>query len=340
MNNQKVWVEVAHGLRLSQPEGCSAAVYVLMSRCWSDKQSDRPSFADMTAELRRIYEETTGEGVPMADHIYLSPASLSDGASAYDDSQPVMRRDGSAYDGAELHMVGVLPGAYAETPGVDLHVDASALNDMAGCGEQRDAQCSQNSATRRVYDSGAENVHDMGSSDTSRESPTRIIGIQMQNPLFDAKGGSRASASHETASIHDHAGVYDLAQSGKVMRSVAGTLRVANVERQPPQQQRRTRVLDLGFDEEATNTDVPIFDDVYDNHVGTGVSHAGEGAVPPICADDVGKRVTVMGYDCQGTLRFYGMHAKHGTLRCGVEFDDPVGKNDGTIEVGCANGRR
>lgn len=47
---------------------------------------------------------------------------------------------------------------------------------------------------------------------------------------------------------------------------------------------------------------------------------------------DVGCRVTVAEYDCEGTLRFVGCHAESGKPRCGVELDDPVGKNDGTIK--------
>ena len=47
---------------------------------------------------------------------------------------------------------------------------------------------------------------------------------------------------------------------------------------------------------------------------------------------DVGCRVTVAEYDCEGTLKFVGHHAESGKPRCGVELDEPVGKNDGTIK--------
>ena len=46
---------------------------------------------------------------------------------------------------------------------------------------------------------------------------------------------------------------------------------------------------------------------------------------------DVGKRVKVQGYACQGTLRFLGMHHDKGILRAGVELDEPIGKNNGTV---------
>lgn len=50
------------------------------------------------------------------------------------------------------------------------------------------------------------------------------------------------------------------------------------------------------------------------------------------CADDVGRRVKIQGYPCSGTLAFFGPHAKQPGLRAGVILDEPVGRNNGTIE--------
>jgi len=47
---------------------------------------------------------------------------------------------------------------------------------------------------------------------------------------------------------------------------------------------------------------------------------------------DIGKRVLVDGYDSIGTLRFVGKHRKKDITRCGVELDDNVGKNNGTVD--------
>lgn len=51
----------------------------------------------------------------------------------------------------------------------------------------------------------------------------------------------------------------------------------------------------------------------------------------PVTQEDVGKRVIVQGY-CGGYLRFFGFHATHGRLRCGIELDRPVGLNNGTVQ--------
>ena len=55
--------------------------------------------------------------------------------------------------------------------------------------------------------------------------------------------------------------------------------------------------------------------------------------MPDIKKADIGKRVTVAGYDdCKGTIRFVGKHATEKTERVGVELDKPLGKNNGTVK--------
>lgn len=46
---------------------------------------------------------------------------------------------------------------------------------------------------------------------------------------------------------------------------------------------------------------------------------------------DVGSPCDVEGYAVRGTLRFFGRHAVNGQMRCGVELDHPIGKNNGTV---------
>ena len=46
----------------------------------------------------------------------------------------------------------------------------------------------------------------------------------------------------------------------------------------------------------------------------------------------VGSRVAVKGKGT-GVVRFVGRHAENGQPRIGVELDDPVGKNNGTVKV-------
>ena len=49
-------------------------------------------------------------------------------------------------------------------------------------------------------------------------------------------------------------------------------------------------------------------------------------------AKSVGKRCTVDGVDCEGTIRFVGPHHETGKDRVGVELDEAVGKHSGTVK--------
>jgi len=46
----------------------------------------------------------------------------------------------------------------------------------------------------------------------------------------------------------------------------------------------------------------------------------------------LGCRVAVDGYGALGVLRFFGPHAVDGNVRCGVELDSPLGRNNGTVK--------
>ncbi len=47
--------------------------------------------------------------------------------------------------------------------------------------------------------------------------------------------------------------------------------------------------------------------------------------------EDIGKRCMVEGYDCIGTVRFVGMHVNENIMRIGIELDEAIGKNNGTV---------
>lgn len=53
--------------------------------------------------------------------------------------------------------------------------------------------------------------------------------------------------------------------------------------------------------------------------------------VKKIDSGHIGARVTVEGYDGEGTLLFFGNHIKTKKLRAGVRLDKPVGNNNGTV---------
>jgi hypothetical protein len=56
---------------------------------------------------------------------------------------------------------------------------------------------------------------------------------------------------------------------------------------------------------------------------------------PKSCQFDqkhIGERVVVQGYNSIGVLRFVGKHITTNDFRCGVEFDDAIGRNNGSVK--------
>lgn len=55
-------------------------------------------------------------------------------------------------------------------------------------------------------------------------------------------------------------------------------------------------------------------------------------SVPLFSESDIGKKVSVDGFDSEGVIVFVGPHHLNKTLKIGVVFDKPVGKMNGTID--------
>lgn len=87
-----------------------------------------------------------------------------------------------------------------------------------------------------------------------------------------------------------------------------------------------TSLYELGSSDAASN-----FNDSYDNV--ESFLMAVNDNVTSLSAASIGSRVTIDGYDCAGTLRFYGRHHTKNSLRCGVDLDEPIGNNNGTVDV-------
>lgn len=95
-----------------------------------------------------------------------------------------------------------------------------------------------------------------------------------------------------------------------------------------------TRVIEGQYDAESYADSVS--DGCSDNKQLANIQEESEIAsqAPKTCQfsdEHIGQRVIVQGYNSIGILRFVGKHAKHDDFRCGVEFDDAVGRNNGTV---------
>eukprot|EP00056_Hartaetosiga_gracilis_P013539 m.225186 g.225186 ORF g.225186 m.225186 type:complete len:1405 (-) comp13859_c2_seq8:3644-7858(-) len=54
LSNQKVWVSVMEGHRLSKPHNCPRDVYKLMRKCWKHSPNDRPTFEELFEDMKKI----------------------------------------------------------------------------------------------------------------------------------------------------------------------------------------------------------------------------------------------------------------------------------------------
>ena len=121
MTNQKVWVEVAAGYRLSCPSGCMSAVHGVMMQCWKANAHERPTFTylrkffekgpdgcDVDTEDEEDGENGSGKNTKSMrvigeDGNYEAPSKA--GCDEYDEGQPhpyhdptFARNEGSQYD--------------------------------------------------------------------------------------------------------------------------------------------------------------------------------------------------------------------------------------------------
>lgn len=94
------------------------------------------------------------------------------------------------------------------------------------------------------------------------------------------------------------------------------------------------RILNLAWGEPSSETAMPAVLDAHgDTIYGNQVQSETITRWRAVTASDIGRRVSVQDYACGGVLRFIGPHHERGATRCGVELDEPLGKNDGTVGV-------
>ena len=70
-SNQKVWVEVAAGYRLPQPNACRDDVFQHMLSCWNESQDERPTFREAAEFFRDLYLQLTGTDLRAKTEDYL-----------------------------------------------------------------------------------------------------------------------------------------------------------------------------------------------------------------------------------------------------------------------------
>ncbi|EGD73426.1 TK/RTKC protein kinase [Salpingoeca rosetta] len=367
-SNQKVWVEVAAGYRLPKPDGCRDDVYEHMLACWSESQADRPTFAALAEFFRRLHPDPSASNEHDGGYLELHPtgslektASPTDSGNLYD----MGSNNDVAASGADLYDMG--DGGDAATDASALNTaDASNLYDM-GAANDADTQDTTAATGADLYDMGdggedgaafgandPDNLYDMGSDEPSAMMPSGRQELSGAD-LYDM--GDGVDAGH-ASSVYDMGGndnLYDMGENDESggdasnLYDMGGdepsaSLPAARFGARNSTGNAAGDLYDMG-DDDTTGTARPPLntansetfgfgDDLYHNtdneeqHIN---APAGSRQRGDVTEADVGKRVHVQGYTCNGVLRFVGPHHVTSAMRCGVELDEPLGKNDGSI---------
>eukprot|EP00043_Microstomoeca_roanoka_P011985 m.113350 g.113350 ORF g.113350 m.113350 type:complete len:2370 (-) comp15356_c3_seq2:346-7455(-) len=380
-SNQKVWVEVAAGYRLPQPENCREDVYAKMRECWADLQEDRPSFALLADFFRSLYTELTGEDV-REDYLQVGSEPSIDEFPRPSGFGGLLRRlsgthmQNPMYGGSKRASI---RSEQHTAPKQQPQPDGAALYDM---GEENNEEEENGAEGADLYDMGQDDtsarlppLRSGGRNDSIENIPLASVSTskrQSQVSLLSAtsfgpEGGFQVSEKDIGARVkveaynctgtllffglHHKKGIlrcgvaldepvglnngtvgghkyFDCAEQHGVLCNPSKVSVVPNNDD------------GFGFDEqvdavvklETQAAEETFAGDLYGNvDMDEGDMAATQQQGDRVSDIDVGKRVKVQGYSCPGTLRFFGKHHENGALRCGVELDEPEGKNNGTV---------
>eukprot|EP00049_Salpingoeca_infusionum_P012931 m.240367 g.240367 ORF g.240367 m.240367 type:complete len:1931 (+) comp15309_c2_seq1:504-6296(+) len=326
-SNQKVWVHVAAGHRLSRPEKCSEAVYDIMRKCWEEKQADRPTFAQLTKFFRERYFEITGIALdpePQDGYLDLDPSPEPTGRFATLISSVLrglsFKSKSKSRKGKKDKDNGVGSSAVTTTN----PVFTSVLEEEQEADEDPDGLYDMGDEVKPTND--AADLYDMG--DEEPPATTDNDPEDLYDMGGDMGGMGAATDVDDLAKQPEPAATY----TPLTEQSTAETTYV-------PVERTATGGSQYGFEEPTKPTlirlppkkDEPVVAETAAPSGADLYALDADDEIETIKESDVGKRVIVQGYDCGGVLRFVGLHKVKQIERCGVELDEPLGKNNGTV---------
>ncbi|EGD73799.1 TK/RTKC protein kinase [Salpingoeca rosetta] len=347
-SNQKVWVEVAAGHRLSKPDGCRDDVYERMLACWSESQDDRPTFAQLSEFFRTLYKELTGEDLNAQDYLEVDATAETEPVEKKRGLKGLLRRLSGKHFSNPLYKADADDGDDDGDNNNDNDDDPNAaLYDM-GEDEPTAPLPDERDENADLYDMGDDN------NDNAFTTTTSLGALPEEEEEEEDQNGAEGADLYDMGDDNETGGTEgaDLYDMGDDEPQMAAT------SFRPQQDLEGADLYDMGDDSAGTAP-------VKENISGFGFQETGFGMAaqqPPqqdfsqdlygnmgnddnepatttfgrtagdVSAADVGKRVSVQGYACKGTLRFFGNHSVTRAVRCGVELDQPLGKNNGTVK--------
>lgn len=324
-----MWIEVSGGYRLPQPEGCTQPVYRLMLDCWAQAPEERPTFTVLAQRIEALLASVHNWTPPVSEYIEVDNEPDADKYNKGGLMGLVRRMTGAK----RLSQDAVVNAVY-DNPAGDNSIaessmathtnDAGALYDMGDTGA---GGGHSNGTLPGGFGDERKNTVD-SLDDFPGFGDLSVGGVVAEAPTTDSNSDTRTyltpMASPPPAASPTEEPQY--VPQSKSVSSAATPMMLYAVPEDEPQGQ------ELQLDRSGTGAS-PVAEaegeELYLNRAVDGAAPVRE--TRALTAADVGARVCVEGYSCEGTLRFFGTHRLKGGLRCGVELDQPLGKNNGTV---------
>eukprot|EP00049_Salpingoeca_infusionum_P016608 m.341668 g.341668 ORF g.341668 m.341668 type:complete len:2212 (+) comp16115_c0_seq1:579-7214(+) len=331
-SNQKVWVAVSAGSRLERPSNMVVPVYDVLLQCWHEDSHERPTFVFLHQFFRSQHKEMTGEDCEIA---VIDPSAVSE-------EQP--RRRSSVLGRLFKGMSSKRSSVSDPTAMIPLSINTTAVNPVY-----------QGATVEEEFDDAFVDGYDevLAEEEVESVAPPSTPAWQPRDdeeagsddddgPLYDAGDEVRGGASCDIESDGEGEPLYDAGDGfdGEIqVRPARSTLRIPLGQARPVFTEDgspsdtvampgSTSSATASADNAGDDDDAMLYDNTAPSSKGALVDFGFDEAVS---AEHVGERVQVQGYACLGTLKFFGEHVTKGGLRCGVDLDEPIGLNDGTV---------
>ena len=298
MTNAAVISKVQAGYRAPQPTGCTDDMYTIMLECWCEKGTSRPAFHNLVNMLQGVLVNAGQSGVENNDAVETEYTRGQEDIGAKNGSH------GIAFN-----------GTYMET-------QPDPTNNGTGMPSQDSTQTFV--VGDRVIVTGVNSEGTVRFVGPHKVKGTERVGVELDKQVGKNNGTIGGNIYFHAKERH---GALCL-PSDCTLISNAGSIAETVLDDAPNFASLRRHTSSAGS-KQGWMAAKAVATPARDKSSITSANNAAYISAAPSVA--LGDRVTVDGYKGEGTVRFVGPHKVKGTMRIGVELDQQVGKNNGTI---------
>ncbi|VUZ43644.1 unnamed protein product [Hymenolepis diminuta] len=204
------------GYRMQRPHGCPESVYSIMHRCWSWEAADRPTFAEIKAELEEMWrtidmaeavaQELATQPVPLSNSDpsmhFTGPAAIMNPALPPNCNPGNMRNGGEAMMSSMVSRIApALPAAIAPTQRQHQHVGGDAEREhplTPSCSSSASESSSSPTSSSSSPSSPGRDADDAGETD-GQDGDDEGEGEMLRAKLLEIKSGMHSTGSWSTS---------------------------------------------------------------------------------------------------------------------------------------------